>query len=201
MSQRSRSNTGSAHRRAFTLVELVSVVVIVGVAAGLIVPRLTGTGARQERYEAEQVASIMTSFARRETIAAEAIGLEFTDEGDRSVLRVMLLDADEDGRSYWRADELIGEAVLTRLRVVNAVAEGVVLAPDRWRIEGGGVLGRPGIALELTRRDVEETGDTWSVVMEASGSGVTLVRNALPGSLNDERVVDLDMLGLGEAEW
>lgn len=193
----SRSN----HGRAFTLIELVLVVVIFAIAAGFLVPRLIARDRREAERSADAIRELLTAAAQRELLTGRGVALDFDREA--GVIQVLTPRPQESGA--WRSDvvlrpdPLIPAVDLAPLEITSAWNDGASLSPDRWRLMLSGLDRRPEIVLVVS--DVR-TGMIWRIVLATDGGAATMSRTDDPGEFAYARdTVDLDRAGLREAPW
>ena len=143
-------------RGGFTLIELIVVMVMLGVLAGLVLPRALGGSWRAAQAEASQVRVLVESALRRAR-GSTADGLRVVFEpgrdggrgggvggGGGGEFRVEVLDAD----GAWVGDLLMPAIRLERAAVVSARLGGVALGSGGggWNVSLGG-LGEDGFGL------------------------------------------------------
>jgi len=97
--------------RAFTLIEVTVVVVILVLLASLTVPRLAGTARKEFDHVVDQVADLLLMYAQRDQLGRGAVGLTRVrndKEGVDEILLVKLESYEQDERtiSQWVADPL-----------------------------------------------------------------------------------------------
>jgi prepilin-type N-terminal cleavage/methylation domain-containing protein len=182
-------------RHAFTLIELVVVILLLAVVAGIIVPRLLSTGEREARAEAEAAASLAGAASRRAVTTTQKVALDFADE----TLRVYALRARDPrdfsiGATRWSEDPLLSPVRLTSVRLVAAVRDGAGLNPSAWRVELGGDQ-RPELLLTLEA----QTGRRWTVTLLPDGAGAVLLSG--DEAVGMSGAVDLDRTGRGLSAW
>lgn len=189
-------------RKGFTIMELVVVVVLLGVAAGMVVPRIVGGEDRKVRAGAERVAELLSALARRDAMLSQPMALLYDAERQRLVAQVLLRTKDNFGEpvSTWREDRLLPDADLRGLKLVSVHADGAELDATSLRVEFDQFTARP--SLRVVVSDEKDryfwNAEMGSSVLQAqvlSGDG----KDA--GGLGDARVVDLDDTGLGETAW
>jgi prepilin-type N-terminal cleavage/methylation domain-containing protein len=184
-------------RHGFTLIELVVVVVLTAIIAGVILPRLMRTDEREARIEAEAVASLVGSAARRGAVSAQRVALEFIDGRFQGVmLRNENPGSFDEGDVVWAPDPFLPTLRLVSLSLAGASADGATLGDREWRVELGG-QGRPELLLVLE----DSRGGRWTVLLAGDADGaVAFAGEALPEGYA-QRTVDLDRTGRGLAPW
>jgi len=189
-----RTNRG----RAFTIVELIVVVVILAVLAAAIGPRLAAMGGREVRASAMEVGDLVSVAARRDALTSQRVAIEF--EGDKSRLVLMTMDVAPSGGgspvAEWREDKLIPPVLLGNTKITDASTDGVALDARGWRVEfpQGGL--RPALALILSDPKGKEH---WRVELPSSAAHAAISPgNALGMS---DQAVDLDAGGGGTSPW
>lgn len=191
--------------RAFTFVELVVVIVIVSIVAGLIIPRITSWKSRQGELSVNAIADVLSAAAKRDTFSAQPAALVF--EAGSAGLRLMALQVNnaasfDPGSETWVQDPLTPAANLEGVRLLAGAAGPTELDTKKFRIEfpgAGGAQGRPGVALLFG----DDQGQRWLVKLPPSGTRAEIVTNAaakgLPTSDADE--IDLDATGMRDEAW
>src|SRR6056297_3423322 len=139
-------------RSAFTLIELICVVLILSVIGGLIVPRITSNDARASEFRAESIAGLFSAVARKDALANEPMRLKFDREEQTLELLVLRKRADER-RARWVRDSLVPAVDVTRLAPRSLYLDGIAQRPDEWTIEFPQNELRPAITLELVPTD------------------------------------------------
>ncbi len=183
----------------FTIIELIVVIIILAVVAGLVAPRLMNLGGRQARADAQAVAEVLAIAARREDQTNQPVAIEF--DADRNELRMLVFAPTQGsgGVAEWRTDRLAPAAVLRSTLIERAVSDGNDLSGTRWRIELTQTSRRP--AISVTLRD-ETHGDRWRVQLPAGSTQVIVA----PAGTNDaagfaDGSIDLDRAGRGQDAW
>jgi len=198
-----RPTTTIRHRRnrhpgrggvAFTLIEVIVVVVLLAVVAALAVPRLAGFGGGRGRVAGEALGELLSVAARRDELTSQRIALD----GDAARVRLLaLVVPDAGGPPEWRSDVLIPDVELGGAVVTGVAADGVELDPKRWRVEFPQTSRRPSMRVLVAEASSRET---WRVEMASSGSRATVVREGSGASAADGSI-DLDLAGRGDQAW
>lgn len=181
--------------RGFTLIELIVVVVLLGIVAGMVVPRLFATRGREVEGAARRAAGLLSAAGQRDALTNQRIAVQYHGGTLRLAVFASVGDA---GTAQWQFDPLISEADLEPARLVEATADGVRLEGASWRLEFPQNKPRPTISLLLADADDLYR---WRVEMSGRESRATVApegRGDRPGA---GTVIDLDDLGRGEAAW
>lgn len=189
----------------FTLIEAVVVIIVLGVLAGLVVPRMLSTGPRQAKNEARAVQRLLTCAAEKTALLGEPVAVEYSGTPEATLTlytqRVRTLASGQVGVPEWRADTLVDPVTLTALQLKSARADGVALASARWRVVFRPGQTRPDLAITLAPKgDAEQ--ESVSIVLDAhapsarSSDGTSASKAPAVA-----RTRDLDDLGQGTKTW
>jgi type II secretory pathway pseudopilin PulG len=184
-----------SRNRAFTIMELVVVVVLLTVSAGLVVPRLVGGEDRKVRAGAERVGELLSALARRDAMLSQPMVLLYDAARERLYGEVLLR---EGGEAAWREDRLLPEASLQGLKVVSVQSDGAELDATNLRVELDQFSPRP--AMRVVISDARER-YFWSVDMPASALQAMVVPGDVRTTGAGEAATDLDDAGLSESGW
>lgn len=184
-------------RSAFTLIEIILVVALLALIAGMIMPRLSGRSYRQAQVAAEEIADLLTLFAHRESMGHDNIAIAF-DEGSGAVMLLELVGDPTlpDDLPRWEMDRYVSPVRLPEDMTIAGVREDDVRIDDRsWRIAVIAAQGRPTIEITLTSPDLEVTVSLPSYALSAEllypGDRANTARH----------IVDLDQQGLDREIW
>lgn len=176
--------------RAFTLVELMVTLVIVGLILGLMVPRVATMAGRGVSAEADAVAGLLSNAAGRGAIASEPLRVR---AGAKRV-EVERRFLETSGRNevwVWRRDPFMPAVTLNRGTISEVYLDGQPVSGTPWIVElGGGRSVELGLAGSDARVSVAlMAGALRAVVVE----GERLIEP--PGR------VDLDATGMESTPW
>ena len=211
---------GVARRGGFTFVEIIVVIVILTVVAGMVIPRLTSWKSREGEQSVQAVADMLTAAAKRDTYSTQRTMLEFgtgaggIEQGSSRfrlmVLRVADVASFDPGGEVWVEDPLTPIASLESVSLRSATAGIMDLDPRRFQIEfpgAGGTQGRPGIAMLFQ----DNADQLWLVRLPSTSTRAEVVPlgNASSGrSVNardlptgDPYAIDLDASGRRDDPW
>ncbi|MDX2146949.1 MAG: prepilin-type N-terminal cleavage/methylation domain-containing protein [Planctomycetota bacterium] len=171
-----RSFVGRA-RRAYTLVEMLIVVVILGIAAALVVPAMGDTDVLRVQAAVRTIIADIT-YAQSEAVAhQEGRAIVFhADEGRYAVVQVVNGVVDETtGLLYeTRLDQsLMGDARITQVEF----GEDDVLVFDEV---GAPAFGENGQPPESGKLEIEGSGQRFTVTIDGYTGRVTVARTDLP---------------------
>lgn len=200
--------------RGFTMIELIVVVVIMGVMAAAIVPRMFGNEKRGAENEVRLVRGFLDAVATRAALTSQGLGIRFTagEKGDGGVLELLSLRARGNAGDFAAEREFLPDPVtlpvdLVHTRVSAFTAGGVPSNPRSAWVEFAAGAARPTVVIVLTH-GVEEgkpSADAAAWRLELPGdesravAARTDVRDAgVPGF---SRAVDLDQSGGGQTPW
>ncbi len=191
------------HRQlgAFTLVEIIVVVVILGVIAGLVGPRMVRRDSRQAEQTVRRVASMLESASRRAAMSSDPVLIEF-DEETREI-RVLSREREEgfrqswDERVRWRVDPLIPAVALGEFGVGEVSVDYRRIREAGWRIQIGGRDAPASVSIELKS---ESPSRSWRVLLDG-GSGLAVAGTADELAVLPAMFVDLDDAGKRDAPW
>ncbi len=176
--------------RAFTLVELLVTLVIVGLILGLTVPRVATLTGRGVVAEADAVAGLLSNAAGRAAIASQPLRVR----ADAKTVEVERRVLESTGRSeywVWRRDPFIPAVRLNRATVSGVYANGQPVRGAPWVAELGS-----GTGVELSFAGAD---DVLSVSLMAGALRAVVVQGERliepPGR------VDLDASGMESSPW
>lgn len=190
-------------RRAFTLIEVIVVIILLGVAAAVVIPRAFSGSAKRAEQVAGSAASLLTAVAQRDATAFEPMLLVYS-RGD-ATLEVHVMRGDAEGRDRaWEPDLFIdpvrfGDGVLR-----SASIDGQPLDDREWQIELPVNTPRPGIVLEIGEEGADEgSARGWRITLlpGASAARLTDLRSDTGAADPSGQVVDLDAIGMGDRAW
>ncbi len=191
--------------RAFTFIELVVVIVIISVVAGLVIPRITSWKSRQGELSVNAVADVLSAAAKRDTYSTQPAALVY--DGGSSGIRLMALQVNnarsfDPGAETWVQDPLTPVANLDGVKLLAGAAGSTELDVRKFRVEfpgAGGAQGRPGVALLFG----DDQGQRWLVRLAPSGTRAEVIPNAANKGLPtaDVDAIDLDATGLRDEAW
>src|SRR5579862_3136457 len=124
--------------RAFTLVELIVVTVLLAVLAGAIVPRLAQNDGRAAAGTVESVRQLLSAVAERQMLTGQRLALDFSDSAGGARLSLLGPSASDPrerpiGADAWAPDSLVPPIALGSVEIVAAlVGESPVSSP--WRV-------------------------------------------------------------------
>jgi len=148
-----------AARRAFTLIELIVVVVVLGIAAAAIVPKFTGTARQEADNAVDQVAELLRLFAYRQSLSAQQVALWRDGNDGRIHLLVMDSDpADPEALPAWRPDRFAAPVSLPMgVELVEIQNNDQRVDPTEWTIASVPGGERPKIAIRIVGMGVDST--------------------------------------------
>lgn len=185
-------------RRGFTIIEVTVVVIILALLATMMIPRFGGTGKRQFRHTAEQVADLMVMFAQREQLQRNPVGIRYDTE--RHALELVILDSDPQTRvpgSRWVVDAYVTPIRLPeRVEIVDVRADDDSVTIADWPLATTPGAERPKI--EITLAD-----DVYVATVKLPGHAIAPQITGLDERRNEVNweSVDLDSAGRSREEW
>jgi type II secretory pathway pseudopilin PulG len=179
----------------FSVIEVIVVVVLLTVIAGVMAPRLSAFMGRQVRADAQAAGDLLSVAARRDVLTSQQIAVEFDAKTSR--LRLMTLRIDADGGGEWVEDSLappvrFNEAVLEAMSV-----DGVAMDPTAWRVEFPQGSRRPSLDLKLA---APKGSERWRVALP-TGAAQAIVRSGEDPIAVVDGTIDLDDAGQGTSTW
>lgn len=182
-------------RRAFTLVELVVVIVILAVVAGVAAPRLLGSRGRAAQNEAREVAALLSVAAHRSALGGGRLAVEYSG-GDRA-LTLLRLGSAEEG---WVPDSLSTPVRLANARIAAAAADGAALPSGGWRVEFPTNDRRPDLLLIVQSATGVRPARVWTVGLPSFAAAAGIEEGDRPAS-GWPVSFDLDAEGVGDQRW
>lgn len=184
--------------RAFTILEMIVVIIILGVFVTLTVPRLAGQERRQLTLGVDQVTDFLTMFAYREQLGQRAIAIEY--DGEQNTLFLLIrdnVDGDPSAPPVWMYDRIVKPVKLPdSVRVAEARVDGLPIDEGFFQILTKPNEERP--LVEITLRNSEY--ETQTLVLLPHSVAPTVysgdeVANAV------RTAVDLDAAGRSREDW
>jgi prepilin-type N-terminal cleavage/methylation domain-containing protein len=216
-------------RRAFTLIELIVVLVIVGVIAGLAAPRIIATDRRRAETSVRAVAATLTALAQRSALSGDRSRLVYLHEGrapglnqtpgpnqaagpsrDQPELRVESLrargvDGPDEPERVWSRDPFTPPVRLLGVEIASAGVGPTVFEREDFTIDI--VPGEPRPMIQLTIAEARAvaaggTPRTWTVSLlpHETRARITGLRSG-PVGADRPAPVDLDARGATEDIW
>jgi prepilin-type N-terminal cleavage/methylation domain-containing protein len=184
----------SSIRHAFTLLEIIVVIMIMGVLASIIVPRLSGNQNREFTLLVDRVNDVVLMFAHRVSTSNQAAALRFDPELKQFEL---LTKIEEDGEYYWGLDPLAEPVRLPSWLEVDSITifvDGEIADTTQWPVTSTPGETRPLIEVTV---DWEDHSALISLPSHAMGPNIWF------DGIGTEPLVpiDLDAQGRGREEW
>ncbi|MDP7005360.1 MAG: type II secretion system protein [Phycisphaerales bacterium] len=182
------------NRKAFTLIEMIVVIIILGVMAAMVVPRMSGNRDREFNLITDQVADVVLMFAHRISTSNQPSGLRYLPETRQLEL---LSKVEEDGERFWRIDPLSSPIKFPDWITQDSVSiytDGEFSDTTQWPLTTTPGEMRPHIEVVI---EWEERSAIISLAPHAIGPNIWL-----DGQGSDPIMpIDLDAEGRGRDEW
>jgi prepilin-type N-terminal cleavage/methylation domain-containing protein len=188
-------------RSAFTLIEMMVVVIVIAIVATMVLPRLVGQQRRQFQLTTDRVADLLTMFAQREALSGgQPVGIWHDKQRHALALMVLGIDPqDPDAPAEWRLDRMVRPIKFPNTIAVDGgvtvLMDGQPVDISEWPIATEPGRLRPAVTINLITND----GDTRTLV---------LAGHSLSPFVDDGRTrivlrepIDLDGTGRHREDW
>lgn len=189
-----------ARRRAFSLVEVIVVCVLLGILAAVAAPRFTNVSGRRAEASVREFAELVSSAAARDQLTGQAVALDY-DAATRTLRLYVPAEETGNNRSLssdagWRPDPLSRGVELDSATVISATQDFEELDVAKWRVEFPRTEPRPRLVITVQ----QDVGDRrWAIVLTPSGTRASMVDPALAAQDTDS--IDLDATGKKSSAW
>ena len=195
--------------RAFSLIELVVVVIMLGIFAGVTLPRLVGGRARQGELEAKRVAGLLTALAQREALSGRAVALSYNAAAAELAVLVRVeatgVGTDAPTTGGWVSPPLLTPVRLSTLQLSRLLVDGAAYPSGSFRVEvpGGRVRPMLDVLLELNGAQAGERSAAWQATLDPSRPGASVRALGDSGAFNATvpESIDLDAAGRRTNSW
>lgn len=192
-----RARTVLTASRAFTLIELIIVVVILAIMAAAVVPKFMGTARQEANVAVDKVGELMRLFAYRQALSSQQVGL--WRDGENGSMHLIVMDTDpedETSEPEWRPDRFASAVSLpSGMDVQEVRVNDQRQPPDEWLVASVPGGARPKIEIRIAGNGVDATlilpAGSPSVVRVDEGQLAPFVRTP----------IDLDRAGLDQEAW
>ena len=181
-------------RRAFTLLEIIIVIIMIAIMSSIILPRLSGTRNREFTLTVERVADVVLMYAHRNATSNQPAALQYNSELKEFSL---LTKIEEEGERYWDFDALANPIRLPSWIDQDALSiyvDGDLTDTSQWPITSSPGEARPLIEIML---QWENRSAVISLAPHAIGPRVWLDGRGREPLMP----IDLDAQGRGQEEW
>lgn len=189
-------------RRAFTLIELIVVIVLLTVIAGAIVPRLVTTEARRAETSVKNIAALLSAAAHRDAVGGDSIAIVHDGKAGQMTLET-LRRAESTAAAEWKRDRFTQPVEFDQVRVRQALIDGREASGNEWRIEFTPVEQRPTVEL-IVESGAEGKSRAWYIELlpyDTSAKIVSMGGGSSVPTSTALRSVDLDASGKGDSAW
>ncbi len=191
-------------RRAFTLIEVIVVTVLMAMLAAVLVTRLSGAASREFDIATEKVSDLMLMYAIRSEFAAEPVGIT-VDPNRNSLSLVIRRGERDDMNNGWMPDLSVREVRLPDFLPVQQMeflVDGDSVDPSDKPITNLPGQPRPGLEVTLKSNDSQLAR---SVRLTLTPSALRPLRQ---DSMRNEPIssiprtsIDLDTSGRWQEDW
>ncbi|MEK6702602.1 MAG: prepilin-type N-terminal cleavage/methylation domain-containing protein [Planctomycetota bacterium] len=192
-------------RRAFTMVELIVVVIVMTVVAATIIPRFSGNEARAAEQEARNVKEFFSSVGARAVLTSQSLQVEYNSLTRQFVMKTARATSDPANfasEREWLPDPLLAPVKLEHVNVRTISADGLPGDVVNFLIELPVGRPRPALVVILGQSNTGETG-AWRVELPPEGVEAIFAKTdpldaAMPSTGTSQ---DLDASGMGDTPW
>lgn len=185
-------------RRAFTLLEMIVVVIVLTILAALIVPRLTGNQKREFRAAVDKVSDLLTMYGQRQNLGQRIVGIQ-QNRYDNSIALIEIDDAGGDpGSGNWRIDPYVKPVRLPGFMTdsdVEFYVDGDPYDASDWPLSSEPGQERPTIEIRLRGSE-----DFATLVLQPHGVAPIVVNGENSSGIN-RTPIDLDNEGRSREDW
>jgi prepilin-type N-terminal cleavage/methylation domain-containing protein len=181
-------------RKAFTLLEIIIVIIIIGIMSSIVLPRLVGTRNQEFTLIVERVADVVLMYAHRNATSNQPAALQYNGEAKEFAL---LTKVEEEGDRFWDFDPLAKPILLPSWANEDLLAiyvDGDLTDTSQWPVTASPGEARPLIEIVIRW---ENRSALISLAPHAIGPKVwfdgTGVEPVMP--------IDLNAEGRGREEW
>ena len=186
-----------AQHRGFTLMEIIIVVLIIALFAGMIIPRMSGLGKRTEQLVADKIGDLLSAFGYRDSIASGSTAIEYSESDRTLVLLTLKTDPiDPDEPPVWSRDYLAPTVKIPLSISFRAMEDGKLLPDSGWSIIAHNDGTRPKIELEI-EGDAVDT----SITLDPWATGPYVIDNTQDKIIMLPDAFDLDAAGQDREPW
>ncbi len=188
-------------RRAFTLIEVIVVVMLLAILSSMIVPRLIGNEGRANQLAADRVADLLIMFAQREALSSRPAGIWL--DADRNWIVLVTLDVDPsrpDEPAEWQQDRSVRPVKLPPTIPpdgVLATMDGQPIDIRQWPIATEPGRPRPWVEIAL----YPDEGPVMTVVLPPHAIAPYLLNREGESMIALREPVDLDATGRHREDW
>ena len=95
---------------AFTLIEMMVVLMILAVFATIAIPRVTGSAKRSFELAVDEVSDLLMMYAQRDRLSERPVGIQY--DPTRKWLMLVVLQTEEDNEARWVIDRFVNPVKL-----------------------------------------------------------------------------------------
>jgi prepilin-type N-terminal cleavage/methylation domain-containing protein len=187
---------GSRHR-GFTIIEVVIVVLVLAVLAGVVIPRLGGVGRRTERLSVDRVSDLLAAFGYRDSLASGSSAIEYDATNHSLTLLILRRNPEQPEQpEIWMRDILAPVTNLPATVELSAFEDGERLPNGDWSLLTNMDGTRPKIEMELLGENVHAT-----VMLDPWAQTPTVVDENTQSDSKLTNAIDLDAVGQDKDPW
>lgn len=187
-------------RRAFTLIELVVVMIVMSIIMAITLPRLSNTDGRKLQNAADELADMLTMFAHHAATEHRPIAIWHDYQRNWIVLLVMDIDpATPNDPPQWQIDRFVQPIKLpdsVDRTTVFGMQDGEAVDFQRWPIATK--PGQPRTEIQISFTD--NTGLTKTLLLKGHSLTPVQLDNAAETSAI-RLAIDLDATGRRQEDW
>jgi prepilin-type N-terminal cleavage/methylation domain-containing protein len=188
-----------SNNRAFTMIEMIVVLVLIAILATLTIPRMTGNEQREFKIAVDQVSDLLMMYAQRQNLGQKMVGI-YHDRG-QNALELVVQDTDGDPTNHyatWKRDTYVQPVVLPRFMVDTEIVitvDGDAIDASEYPISSE--IGQERPWLEIAMRGAGER-----ALISLPPYGVSPTVSASFASVGVPRSkYDLDNTGRSREDW
>ncbi len=184
-------------RFAFTLLEIIVVIIIIGVLSAMIVPRLSGNQQREFKLTVERVNDVVLMFAHRVSTSNQAAALRYDPQNSQFELLSKIQDEEATGEFFWGVDPLAQPVTLPSWLGEDAITilvDGEITDTTQWPVTTTPGETRPLIEVALHWDEHDAL-----ISLQSHAMGPTIWFDGV--GTEPLMPIDLDAEGRGREEW
>lgn len=185
---------------AFTLIELVVVIVILGVVGAAIVPRFFARSSRSAEVSATALRDLISAVATRSALSGQRVAIAYDATAGTAEALTWKNRARADdwsARPQWTADPLTPPAALMAVKVASVRVDAINLDPAQWRVDFDPGSRRPALSITVSQADGPRA---WRIDLPSGAMRAEMSAADREGGVAGA-VIDLDAAGQPEEAW